>query len=57
MTYRPGRVKEIVPVTLERPRDVSSPEFNQLKRRVSLLVMEEQQRHEQDQSRAPVGPE
>jgi NitT/TauT family transport system ATP-binding protein len=54
MTYRPGRVKEIVPVSLERPRDVSSPEFNQLKRSISRLVMEEQQRHEQDQSRAPL---
>src|SRR5256712_14224924 len=27
MTYRPGRVKTIVPVSLERPRAVSSPQF------------------------------
>ncbi|HSP35512.1 MAG TPA: ABC transporter ATP-binding protein [Thermoanaerobaculia bacterium] len=45
MTYRPGRVKEIVPVTLPRPRDVASAEFNSLKRRISAMVMEEQQRH------------
>ncbi|HEX7624294.1 MAG TPA: ABC transporter ATP-binding protein [Anaeromyxobacteraceae bacterium] len=46
MTYRPGRVKRIVPVALERPRDTASPEFNALKREVSRLVMEEQARHE-----------
>jgi len=47
MTYRPGRVKQIVPVKLPRPRDTASLEFNQLKRTVSQLVMEEQARHEQ----------
>ncbi len=47
MTYRPGRVKQIVPVKLPRPRDTASAEFNQLKRTVSQLVMEEQARHEQ----------
>jgi NitT/TauT family transport system ATP-binding protein len=47
MTYRPGRVKRIVTVTLPRPRDTASPEFNALKRDVSALVMEEQARHEQ----------
>jgi NitT/TauT family transport system ATP-binding protein len=46
MTYRPGTVKRIVPVTLPRPRDPASPEFNALKREVSALVMEEQARHE-----------
>jgi NitT/TauT family transport system ATP-binding protein len=46
MTYRPGRVKRIVPVSLPRPRDTASAEFNQLKRTVSQLVMEEQARHE-----------
>ncbi|HYS79271.1 MAG TPA: ABC transporter ATP-binding protein [Anaeromyxobacteraceae bacterium] len=46
MTYRPGRVKRIVPVPLGRPRDTASPEFNAVKREVSLLVMEEQARHE-----------
>ncbi len=51
MTYRPGRVKAIVPVTLARPRDVSSPQFNDLKRNLTQMVMEEQQRHEQDEVR------
>ena len=31
MTYRPGRVKKIVTVGIPRPRDVASPEFNELK--------------------------
>jgi NitT/TauT family transport system ATP-binding protein len=52
MTYRPGRVKTIVPVTLERPRDVSSPRFNDLKRDLSRMVMEEQERFEQDDAHA-----
>jgi NitT/TauT family transport system ATP-binding protein len=45
MTYRPGRVKTVVPVALPRPRDVAAPEFNTLKRELSRLVMEEQYRH------------
>jgi NitT/TauT family transport system ATP-binding protein len=45
MTYRPGKVKAIVPVSLARPRDASSAELNFLKRKLSALVMEEQQRH------------
>jgi NitT/TauT family transport system ATP-binding protein len=45
MTYRPGTVKRIVPITLPRPRDPSSPEFNALKKEVTRLVMEEQARH------------
>ena len=55
MTYRPGRVKRIVPVSLGRPRDTASPEFNSLKREVSELVMEEQARHEQDERGATAG--
>jgi NitT/TauT family transport system ATP-binding protein len=51
MTYRPGRVKAIVPVTLARPRDVSSPELNELKRELSAMVMEEQRRHAEDEVR------
>ena len=46
MTYRPGRIKAIVAVTLPRPRDVSAPAFNELKRTISEMVMEEQRRHE-----------
>ena len=45
MTYRPGAVKRIVPVTLPRPRDPASPAFNELKKVVNALVMEEQARH------------
>ena len=49
MTYRPGAVKEIVPVPLSRPRDPSSSEFNALERRITALVMAEQDRHERDE--------
>ncbi|MBC7452840.1 MAG: ABC transporter ATP-binding protein [Massilia sp.] len=45
MTYRPGTIKRDVPITLERPRDPSDPEFNRIKRMLGELVMEEQQRH------------
>ncbi len=45
MTYRPGTIKRDQLVSLPRPRDPSSPEFNELKRELGLLVMEEQQRH------------
>ncbi len=55
MTYRPGTVKRIVPVALPRPRDPASPEFNALKREISRLVMEEQERHEEDEARATGG--
>jgi NitT/TauT family transport system ATP-binding protein len=51
MTYRPGTVKTIVPITLPRPRDTASPEFNDLKRYLTGLVMEEQRRHEEDEIR------
>ena len=54
MTYRPGRVKRVVPVELPRPRDVAAPEFNALKREISALVMEEQSRHAADELNAPV---
>ncbi|WP_024301451.1 ABC transporter ATP-binding protein [Pseudogulbenkiania sp. MAI-1] len=45
MTYRPGTVKRDHHVTMPRPRDPSSAEFNELKRELGRLVMEEQQRH------------
>ena len=55
MTYRPGRVKRVISIDVKRvisidvprPRDTASLEFNQLKRFVSQLVMEEQARHEE----------
>jgi NitT/TauT family transport system ATP-binding protein len=49
MTYRPGTIKRDVQITLPRPRDPSDPEFNRLKRELGALVMEEQQRHHQDE--------
>jgi NitT/TauT family transport system ATP-binding protein len=55
MTYRPGTVKRIVPVTLPRPRDPASVEFNALKREVAALVMEEQARHVEEEARRGSG--
>ena len=49
MTYRPGTVKKDLIVELPRERDPSSPAFNALKRELSLMVMEEQQRHHNDE--------
>jgi NitT/TauT family transport system ATP-binding protein len=49
MTYRPGKIKRDVSVIMARPRDPSSIEFNELKKELSLLVMEEQSRHNQEQ--------
>jgi len=44
MTARPGRIKEDVAVGLPRPRDVTSQEFNLLRRRITALVEEEAQK-------------
>ena len=52
MTYRPGTVKRDIIVELPRERDPASPEFNALKRELGQLVMEEQQRHHNDELRA-----
>ena len=49
MTYRPGTVKRDLLVDLPRLRDPSSPAFNALKRELGQLVMEEQQRHHNDE--------
>ncbi|MES2161287.1 MAG: ABC transporter ATP-binding protein [Pseudomonadota bacterium] len=51
MTYRPGTVKRDLMVELPRLRDPSSAEFNALKRELGQLVMEEQQRHHNDEMR------
>jgi NitT/TauT family transport system ATP-binding protein len=51
MTYRPGTVKRDLIVDLPRMRDPSAPEFNALKRELGQLVMEEQQRHHNDELR------
>ena len=49
MTYRPGTVKRDQYVDMPRPRDPSSAAFNALKRELGALVMEEQQRHANDE--------
>ncbi len=54
MTYRPGTIKKIVSVSMPRSRDPSSVEFNDLKKELSLLVMEEQSRHNQQETKLPV---
>ena len=51
MTYRPGTLKRDLAIDLPRPRDVASPTFNALKKELSLLLMEEQDRHQQDEFR------
>ena len=54
MTYRPGTVKRDIMVDLPRPRDTSSPGFNDLKRDLAELVMAEQQRSSDAELRATV---
>ena len=49
MTYRPGTVKRDMMVELPTGRDPASPAFNALKRELGQLVMEEQQRHHNDE--------
>jgi NitT/TauT family transport system ATP-binding protein len=49
MTYRPGTIKRDERVSIPRPRDPASAEFNALKRELGRLVMEEQQRHAADE--------
>jgi NitT/TauT family transport system ATP-binding protein len=44
MTRRPGRIRESVTFDLPRPRDITSPEFNDAKRRVLALIREESTR-------------
>jgi NitT/TauT family transport system ATP-binding protein len=43
MTARPGRIKEIVAIDMPRPRDVTSAEFNDIRRRVGVLLEAEVQ--------------
>jgi NitT/TauT family transport system ATP-binding protein len=52
MTYRPGTIKRDQPVAMPRPRDPASAEFNELKRELGRLVMEEQERHAAEELRA-----
>jgi NitT/TauT family transport system ATP-binding protein len=43
MTARPGRIKDIVAVDLPRPRDVTSAEFNEIRRHIGRLLEAEVQ--------------
>ncbi|WP_316188075.1 MULTISPECIES: ABC transporter ATP-binding protein [unclassified Bradyrhizobium] len=38
MSARPGRIVEIIPIDLSRPRDITSPQFNELKRHILALL-------------------
>lgn len=49
MTYRPGTIKRNQVVEMPYPRDPAGAEFNDLKRELGQLVMEEQQRHTRDE--------
>ncbi len=49
MTCRPGTIKQIVPVDLSRPRDVSSLHFISLQKELTNLVMEEQMLYRNDE--------
>jgi NitT/TauT family transport system ATP-binding protein len=51
MTYRPGTVKRDLMVEIPRVRDPSAAAFNALKRELGQMVMEEQQRHHNDEMR------
>jgi len=44
MTYRPGMVKKVVPVSIPHPRDMASPWFINLQQELTNMVMEEQMR-------------
>jgi NitT/TauT family transport system ATP-binding protein len=41
MTHRPGRIRDLIDIELPRPRDTTSPAFNELKRHVLNLIREE----------------
>jgi NitT/TauT family transport system ATP-binding protein len=50
MTYRPGTIKQIVPIDLPRPRDVASSLFITIQKQLSQMVMEEQMRFQRDEA-------
>jgi NitT/TauT family transport system ATP-binding protein len=35
---RPGRIRELIPIDLPRPRDITSPRFNDIKRHILNLL-------------------
>ncbi|MEH3145252.1 MAG: ABC transporter ATP-binding protein [Methylobacterium frigidaeris] len=44
MSRRPGRIREFIPFDLARPRDVTGPAFNDMKRHVLGLIRDESAR-------------
>jgi NitT/TauT family transport system ATP-binding protein len=42
MSARPGRIRELLPIDLERPRDSTSPRFNDYKRHILSLLRPEE---------------
>ncbi|GAC1327099.1 MAG: ABC transporter ATP-binding protein [Beijerinckiaceae bacterium] len=44
MTRRPGRIRDFIEFDLSRPRDITGPEFNEMKRHVLALIREESTR-------------
>jgi NitT/TauT family transport system ATP-binding protein len=41
MTHRPGKIREMIPISLDEQRDVTSNQFNQYKREILTLIKEE----------------
>src|ERR1700681_40387 len=41
MSARPGRIRELIPIDLPRPRDITSPRFNDIKRHILSLLRPE----------------
>ncbi|MDF2648715.1 MAG: transporter ATP-binding protein, partial [Paenibacillus sp.] len=41
MTRRPGKIRETMSISLPRPRDITSDEFNRYKRHILELLKEE----------------
>jgi NitT/TauT family transport system ATP-binding protein len=52
MTYRPGTIKRNQILSMAHPRDPAGVDFNELKRELGRLVMEEQERHTRDEMMA-----
>lgn len=55
LTYRPGTIKADLRVNLPRPRETSLSAFNEMKRDLADLVMEEQRRFSADEIRTVTG--
>lgn len=49
LTYRPGTIKQDLPIDLPYPRDSNSPEFNMIKKNLAALVHAEHERFANDE--------